>query len=182
MNSGINALGPGNRAQRDHRTRLAARGPQRRRRATRRRRPRDARPTREVHVLLRGTRGRVLAADAGRAGLCADPEHGHPLRRRRSAWRRRPALPHARVADAFLRRVPANHGASEVADRVRRDARSSRRITFASSRRPAGPRPDSARRSAPSSNWTGPNIVRGADGIDEGHPRRPDRRDVAEVP
>ena len=71
MNSGINALGPGQPRQRDHRPRAAADHPQRGRRTAGRARPLHARRPRQVHLLLRRGRERP---DVGAAG----PGARHP--------------------------------------------------------------------------------------------------------
>ena len=83
---------------------------------------------------------------------------------------------------AELRRVPAHDRAPEAPARVRRDARRSRPTTCGSTRRPAGPRRASARRSERCSCWMRTSSIRGVDGIEEGVPESLAGHEPAQVP
>ena len=122
MNSGVNALGPGQPRQRDHRPGAAAGGAQRRRGPPGRGRPGDAGQPRQVHLLLRRAGGRTARSrrwppTAGCPGDAVTLFAGAGV-----TAGRRPAQPRPGVAGPHVRRLPAGQRAPEAADGLRRDA------------------------------------------------------------
>ena len=136
MNSGVNALGQGNRANATIGRALQLVDAQRRRRPARRGRPRHARQPRQVHVLLRRGRSRLaVGAAARRARARAE----HVARSRCSPAKACAASsissPRTRIARPLVRRLPAHRRPPEDRDRVGRDAR---RLARARPRVPRG--------------------------------------------
>jgi hypothetical protein len=116
VNSGVNALGQGHRANAS-----IGRALQLVIRNVGGGRPRRGRPVHaghagQVQLLLRRERDPRVGAAACAARLCPRGVHRHAVCRRRRAGRGRPEEPHARVAGEELCRLPAGGRPSETGD------------------------------------------------------------------